>query len=255
MKIRFLIMSGLLFALGTSMAQCTIDPHAQTTPGISPPANQLPCIERNTPYDQVLQVQNISGLGPGGAISVDSFQLTAVNGLPNGINWDHNPDKLYAGQNGCMHLYGSTPDPVGKYTLAWIGTVWFTAPFIGSQTYNGDLTRYGGPSFQYSLYVIDAGEQCTHAVGINDVSPDLNAAMDIYPNPNNGVFEFKLNAAKRVNGEMTIVDMTGRTIYSEKLDVIGLYNTSIDLSRFARGLYTLQLRTADGVASKRISIQ
>ncbi|MDB5284578.1 MAG: domain proteinfibronectin type protein [Bacteroidota bacterium] len=255
MKKQFLFFAGLFLLVNVANAQCTIDPRAQTSPGISPTADNLPCVVTNTPYNQVIQVQNLSGLGPGGAITVDSMQLSSVSGLPTGITWESNPLTLAGGQNGCLTFSGVTTSPTGQYTLGWIGTVWFTAPLLGKQMYTGDLTRFGGAPFKYYLQVINPSDPCIHAVSINDVSSDLNAAISVYPNPNNGVFEFKMDAAKRVNGEMVIIDMTGRILYTEKLDVAGIYNTSIDLSKFAKGLYTLQLRTADGFASKNISIQ
>ena len=90
---------------------------------------------------------------------------------------------------------------------------------------------------------------------MSDFSADLNSAMYVYPNPSNGNFEFKLNAGKRINGEIAVYDMTGRKVFTEALDAVGIYTTSIDISRFAKGLYTLQLRTADGFASKRISVE
>jgi hypothetical protein len=49
--------------------------------------------------------------------------------------------------------------------------------------------------------------------------------------------------------------MTGRRVFTQKVDATGFYNTSIDLSAFAKGLYTVQVRTEKGVASKNISVE
>jgi len=47
----------------------------------------------------------------------------------------------------------------------------------------------------------------------------------------------------------------GRGVFSEVIDWVGLYNTSINLSQFGKGLYTLQIKTSEGFASKNISIE
>ena len=233
---------------------CTIDPQAQPVAGISPAPNQLPCIVAGEPYNQTIQVQNLTSLD--GIIAVDSMVLNSVSGLPAGINYSTNPNSLQAGQNGCLTFYGTTNAPAGQYTLAWEGTVWFTAPLLGAQSQTGNLSQYA-KQFKYYLNVINPGDSCRPAVatGVNDFSSNLNSAMYVFPNPNNGAFEFKLDVGKRVNGQILIYDMTGRKVFSQELDAVGIYTTSIDISTFAKGLYTLQLKTADGFASRRISVE
>lgn len=231
---------------------CTIDPHAQPNAGISPAPSQLPCIVAGENYDQTIQVQNLATFNF--VVTVDSMVLTSVTGLPTGINWFKNPDVLYTGQNGCLRFYGTTNAPAGKYNLNWIGTVWFSVPYLGAQMYTGNLSQIA-TQFKYYLNVINPGDSCRPITGEDDFSADLNSAMYVYPNPSNGVFEFRLDAGKRINGEIAVFDMTGRKVFGQQLDAVGIYTTSIDISRFAKGLYTLQLRTADGFASKRISVE
>jgi hypothetical protein len=50
------------------------------------------------------------------------------------------------------------------------------------------------------------------------------------------------------------VDMNGKVVYTKPLDVAGFYSNQIDLSGLAKGLYAVQLRTTEGVASKNILI-
>ena len=64
-----------------------------------------------------------------------------------------------------------------------------------------------------------------------------------------------LRLVLELNGEIVITDVTGRKVYTEQLDAVGFYSSSIYLSQFSKGLYTLQLRTANGFASKNISIE
>lgn len=238
---------------GSCFAQtiCTVDPQAQTTAGISPAPNQLPCVVVGENYNQVIQVQNLASFG--GIVTIDSMILDSVIGLPAGLNWIKNPNVLHTGENGCLTFFGVTTATPGQYTLGWYGTVWASA-LGNSQSYTGNLSRFGN-QYRYYLNVINPGDSCRPVTGINDFSADLNSAMYVYPNPNNGLFEFRLDAGKRINGEISIYDMTGKRVFNQELDAVGAYITSIDLSKLAKGLYNLQLRTSDGYAAKRISVQ
>ena len=69
-----------------------------------------------------------------------------------------------------------------------------------------------------------------------------------------GVFTLKLNAGSRVTGQVEIIDVTGRTVFSQDVDLIGLENMNIDISKCTKGIYTVMLKTANGNAVKRISI-
>ena len=83
----------------------------------------------------------------------------------------------------------------------------------------------------------------------------VNLSASVYPNPTTGVFAFALNAEQKLNGEITVTDVTGRTIYSKITQVVPFYQTTIDLSGFAKGIYFVQYKTDEGIAAKKISIE
>jgi hypothetical protein len=267
MKKLYSLMAALMLAVGFINAQCTINPSAQTTPGATPSAATLPCVVRSVAYDEVIQAKIDTAYDTAITIIVsvqahfhiDSMRLDSVTGLPTGITWVQNPLVLAGGGNGCVKLSGTTTDAVGRYNITGWGTVWTHAhasafgqnidtPYV----YHGQLNSLASWG-NYYLDVINTGGAC-HVSGINDFSPALNAAFSVYPNPSTGVFEVKLNAGSRVNGEVVVVDLTGRKVFAQPLDVVGMYSSSIDLSGFAKGIYTVQLRTSEGLASKNISI-
>lgn len=79
----------------------------------------------------------------------------------------------------------------------------------------------------------------------------LNKENDfvVYPNPNTG--NFNIQFPHTLSGQMTMSDMTGRTIYSQSI-----HTSSITLSlQSAKGMYILKLQTADGITTKRITIE
>jgi len=263
MKKIYSLLAVLLVTLSLAHSQCIIDANAQTFPGVNPLPEQLPCVINGAPYDQTLQGQiqqsdDISILIISLHVEVDSVSIDSIAGLPNGLTWSKNPDVLLGGGNGCVQLTGTTNDPAGRYDLTAFGTAWLTvtSPVNFPRAVTGNLNRFS-PFGGYFLTVINPGDPCIPATGIRDrdFNADLNSAFTVYPNPNNGIFDLKLNAGKRVNGQIAVVDITGRAVFNQPLDVMGLYTTTINLSEFAKGIYTVQLRTTDGFAAKTISVE
>jgi len=257
------LFSFFVFAFATCSihAQCTIISAFQTTPGISPAPDSLPCIVTGAPYNQTIQVQcpttfdttiNLIITTYTATVTVDSIELDSVINLPAGITWTKNPYRLSAGQNGCLTFSGTTTAPTGQYQLTWYGTAWVTEQIQGNKTVTGSLNRYG--FVDYYLNVINPGDACNAPAGISSLNAALNTAMSVSPNPSAGVFTLKLNAGSRVTGDVEIIDVTGRTVYTQSIDLIGTENMNIDLSSAAKGIYTVLLKTANGNAAKRISI-
>jgi hypothetical protein len=64
--------------------------------------------------------------------------------------------------------------------------------------------------------------------------------IDIYPNPNNGIFTLTLKKAG--NYKVDILDTKGRIVAQKSFDK----NIQIDLTKEIKGLYLLQITSADG---------
>lgn len=263
MKKLFMLAAAALLIVGSTQAQCTIDASAQTTPGVNPAPENLPAIERGVAFDQTLQGKiqsdydttiNIQPFGNVPVhVDIDSVSLDSIGGLPTGITWVKNPTILLGGGNGCVRFTGTSTDTVGTYNLSAYGRVWFHITAAGGlydtlYNYQGNMNQFS-PFGNYYLKVQEQG------TGVNSLNAELNAALSVYPNPSTGVFQLNLNAGHRLNGQIVIVDMTGKQIYSTAVDVVGLYDTTINLSAMPKGVYAIQLRTAEGFASKTISIQ
>ncbi len=261
MKKFYSLMAALVLAVGSMNAQCTID--QQDTAFFNPDPNNVPCAEIGVVYDETLlfyipATQNITVLGQNVVANIDSVVLNTVTGLPTGLTWSANPagPTYLPDTHGCGRTQGTTTAAAGNYPISFDGRIYFNGSLFGftvdtSITIDQYLqTNYGK---SYSIDVIAQGAVC-RPTGINDFNSDLNAAMSVYPNPSTGTFEVKLNAGRRVNGELLVVDVTGKKVFAQSLDVVGLYSTKVDLTAMPKGIYTLQLRTAEGFASKNISI-
>ena len=248
-------------------------PDVNNTAFLSPAPDSIPCVERDSFYSQVLQIyvpvsidlQTIIPAIPFPFImTIDSIVIDSVTGLPNGINYYLNPigGHFLGGTHNCALVQGVTSDPTGNYPAIFHGTITMHGAVIpgifdGDTTVGLDVLQAAPQNpFSLSVDIINGGEECRPAAsGISDFKNALNALMYVFPNPNNGNFEFRLNAGRRTTGEIVVTDLAGRKIFSQQLDVIGWYATSIHLGNLAKGLYTVQLRTAEGFASKNISIE
>ena len=257
----------------SAYAQCSIDSAAQVRPGISPAPENIPCIERTTVYNQTLQVMcpfyydsvvNIPVVNTTYPVEVtiDSMELTAVNGLPPGITWTKNPMRLKGGENGCITFSGTTTAAPGPYEVEWYGTVWGSLPSqvpaqLRYPVYTGGLTKYN--YVKYYFNVIEPGDTCihykNHPAGISDASEDLARSLRLYPNPAAGSFELSVYTAAPTEGEIEVSDVTGRVVYATTFSASGSYKTRIDLTGYGKGFYIVRLHTAEGTAARTITIE
>ncbi len=263
------IEQGALCRTTAPPAVCIID--STNTQFFSPAPDSIPCIERGVAYTQVIQIHvpntfdigPFVGLPPGIILlAVDSLQIDSLTGFPTGLTYELNPLNGFflGGDNGCALASGTTNDPTGNYPLSISGTITVSGipggfGFPPDTTFDLAQAQSFGSMFNLSVDVINPGEECRPVSAVKDFSAELNSLVRVYPNPNNGVFTFSINAGRRINGEINVMDVSGRKVFAQPIDVNGMYSTAIDLSRFAKGLYTLQLKTAEGFASKNISIE
>jgi hypothetical protein len=267
--------STLLFSMISFFAfcggSCTIDP--SNTQFFSPSPDSIPCVERTRFYNQTIQVAvpsnlDLSAIVPGLplpiTLTVDSVVINDVQGLPTGLSYGTNPANghFLGGTNGCVLITGTTTDIAGNYPLTLIGTITLSGlpqipgfPLPNDTTVDLSTLSSAAPQFSLFLDVIEPDAPCRQANGISSFNNNLNSLLNVYPNPSNGVFEVRLNAGRRLNGQVLVIDVTGKTVYSENIDVIGMYVNTIDISRFAKGIYAVQVKTTEGIATKNVSVE
>jgi len=67
--------------------------------------------------------------------------------------------------------------------------------------------------------------------------------LTIYPNPTNGEFTVALGVEARHPVQLSVIDATGRMIYTEETILNGTQNAIIDLSHVAKGTYLVTVKT------------
>lgn len=240
---------------------CVVDQN--NTALFNPTPDDVPCAEVGVAYNQTLHFfvpvsQDITIAGQTVTVYVDSVVLNDVTGLPTGLSWSANPTgPLYMPDtHGCGLTYGTTTAAPGNYPIVFDGRMYMHGSAFGftidtSFTINQVIQQHYGKT--YSIDVVAQGTSCT--TGIKDFNNDLNASLSVYPNPNAGIFTVKLNAGGRVNGTVQVIDVTGRVVFTQPVDVMGAYETNVNISQLAKGLYTVQLKTDRGISSKNISVE
>ena len=113
-----------------------------------------------------------------------------------------------------------------------------------------------------TVYVVVTDNACSASdtvvvTVIDDVS--INGAIDnmnivIYPNPTNGQFKMAINGFEG-EIEMTIVDLAGQVVYSERINVTSSYINKFNVYEFATGVYYIKLTTKNGIKVQKLIVQ
>ena len=86
----------------------------------------------------------------------------------------------------------------------------------------------------------------------------VQKALSVYPNPSvNGVFTLDLSSGIKAGTVVTVSDMLGREVYRSELNnaSISARSAMVDLSKQKSGVYTLEVRTAEGNAQQKLVIE
>ncbi|MBW8051000.1 MAG: T9SS type A sorting domain-containing protein, partial [Cytophagales bacterium] len=79
--------------------------------------------------------------------------------------------------------------------------------------------------------------------------------INIYPNPNEGVFTVSFTGFENEKIQLTILDLQGRSVVNEQHSVNSEFNKEVDLSRQPKGMYFLRVNTSDNVFIKKVFVQ
>lgn len=87
--------------------------------------------------------------------------------------------------------------------------------------------------------------------GITDLVKPYN--IDIYPNPTNENFTLEADFGKLVKVTLILTDVTGREVMQlEVIEDVSSIRRSFTIGHLGAGIYSVQLVTNEGVATKRL---
>jgi hypothetical protein len=80
--------------------------------------------------------------------------------------------------------------------------------------------------------------------------------LEVYPNPSKDIFNVSFVSEDMQNLEIRVLNLIGEVIYTEGLEqFVGEYTKSINMSKYTKGVYFLEITTSNGVVNKKIVLQ
>jgi len=257
MKKSILFLSMIIAIAFGASGQCNIDSTDFATGKYVYP-DSLPCIYQGTAYSGTVNIKIPDSLDvhdfysaiPAGNyyLHLDSVRIDSVTGMPTGITSAINPAFgawIHGGEYGCSLFSGTTTDTAGSYPVSIYGrgcvhgTVLI---YTIDSCVSGDLGAY----LHYNLNVC-------YPAGINNVSGDVS--LNIYPNPNQGVFTVTVSSANHITGTMSVSDQLGRIIKTQNIDVTGTKQLPMELGNLSAGAYLLEINTGGGRSVKQFIVK
>jgi uncharacterized delta-60 repeat protein len=140
-------------------------------------------------------------------------------------------------------LYLTGYSDAHDYTSFWIedpGTAWMQQINNGFGYTEGFIARF------YISPIIAATD-------IDEPEMIDNLIMNVYPNPANGNITLEVPLEDNENLDISVYNMMGIKVYGETVfNAYGLYTKNFDFTGFGSGVYIIQIKTKDKVASKKI---
>lgn len=80
-------------------------------------------------------------------------------------------------------------------------------------------------------------------------------SLSIFPNPSSGLVNVLLETKERLDFDVKVMNTIGKVVYTKNyINVLGLFNEQIDLSKFSNGVYFIELSNKDAKSVERITI-
>jgi hypothetical protein len=234
----FALVALLVSNFSTVSAQpCVVD-NQYTSPGIYP-SDTLADMTVSVAYNEVVQfVFPVDTVLFGFTLAFDSFLVSQVTQIPNGLNWEcnlnhplchyvSNPPNL---TRGCVKIYGTpvagSPAFPAYDSIIVTGVAYVTVPFVGVQSIPQDIPVY---------YRVDPF--------VSTASPFATAGLSIAPVPVAGQANVRYNLAADANVKVTVLDLLGRevAVLSEGMQRTGMQELVLDSKDLPSGSYLLKL--------------
>lgn len=176
--------------------------------------------------------------------SISGLTLTAI-----GVNSSQNYYAIIYDENLQDNLSGAILDlsdlPIGKYKITYTNIINGSVLTVDSYTRIGDAVTLNLPTFSKGIVVSISYLEAFIPTAVENESPE--GILNVFPNPTSGdvAVEFKADNSSKV--ELSLIDMTGRTIASQIDKIIpNKINTvlfSLNHTNILTGVYFIKIDT------------
>ena len=178
-----------------------------------------------------------------------------------GNSWNLNWNKYEGANLGTYHIYRGT-DSTQMSLLANLPANLHSytdyTPPSGNVYYllKVDLASACNPggSTNYSLSSSNFFNTKDATVGIDKIELH-NISLSVFPNPNNGLFNIKIESANQQNISLMIFNNMGSLVATEQFTVNGSISKRLSLEHLSKGIYYLRIQTKDDVVMRKVIIQ
>jgi len=82
-------------------------------------------------------------------------------------------------------------------------------------------------------------------------------SLSIFPNPTTGKLNIEMEITEAKDFGFKLLNINGQEIWSDKpaKHTIGKYQKAINLKKYAKGVYTLQIISSEGTINRKVAVE
>jgi len=183
-------------------------------------------------------------------------RTVSVKGIPNTPSVINGPTTICAYQQNVVY---STPAVVGVNSYIW--SVPSTASIVSGQGTNSIVVNFGNKAGGINVQAnrTCSGNSSTKSFGYTitcrEGISELTNTLNIMPNPSHGNFSISFTSEKSSKTIISIIDFTGRTIYSEQNQTVEGLNEFPMQTNLSAGMYILKTENENDIQQRTFIIE
>ena len=83
----------------------------------------------------------------------------------------------------------------------------------------------------------------------------FNGSVEVFPNPSNGKITLEMNEVNNDIYNVTINNLLGQSVYSSEGYIHGFYKKNIDITKFGKGVYLIEVSNSSSIITKKLIIE
>jgi len=216
-----------------------------------------PC-ESSTPEISQWVENNGSGQGRVEALAI-TIEQTDNNTVLNNLNWNGGyyeyPKFAYTATN--VQQYQHYASNHGLNSGGGIPFFILICPNVQDPGYSDiSIANVGfGQGMILNNYESALNQCPTATLDVIEMNEVESVEMNIYPNPAHSSTRVDFSLKSRANATITVVNTVGQEVYFENLGTVeGEVSIDLDVASFESGVYFVNVRTDNGMATKRLTV-